>query len=157
MVNLVSYIILTYLCYKIYPLMILKIRLVVFWGFILMCPYLLDNAASPFDILLIQSFFIIFRPDAFPAVPIYVKHFPVFKRFTYTSWLFALSRALMHIVTSFGLVYLIEYFGHWGLWIIMVPVSLGFAFGLLHFEKLDIEAGNHPLKSSRDTLVKVGE
>ncbi len=140
MVNLISYIILTYLCYKIYPLIILKVRLVVFCFFIVVCPYLLDHASSPLDILLIQSFFIVFRPDAFPAIPILIKYFPIFKRFTYTSWLFALSRALMHIVTSFGLVYLVEYFGNWGLWFIMIPVSIGFVFGLYHFEKLEVEA-----------------
>lgn len=142
-VNLVSYVILTYLCYRIYPLVILRFRLKVFWLFLILCPYLLDNTSSSFEILLIQSFFIIFRPDAFPAIPILIKYFPVFKRFTYASWLFALSRALMHVVTSFGLVYLVQYWGNWGLWIIMIPVSFGFLFGLLHFEKLDQVAENH--------------
>ncbi|MFP3034339.1 MAG: MFS transporter, partial [Candidatus Tisiphia sp.] len=146
-VNLLSYIILTYLSYKIYPLVIIKIRLVIFWGFAFVCPYLLSNVSDPFEVLLIQSFFIVFRPDAFPAIPIYIKHFPVFKRFTYPSWLFALSRALMHIITSFGFIYLVNYFGHWGILIILIPVSIGFTFGVSHFEKLDKEAGNYPQKS----------
>ena len=145
-VNLVSYIILTYLCYKIYPLIILKIRLIVFWFFIAACPYLLNHATSPFDILVIQSFFIIFRPDAFPAIPILIKHFPIFKRFTYASWLFALSRALMHVVTSFGLVYLVEYFGNWGLWFIMIPTSIGFLYGLSHFGKLESDVESYHQK-----------
>lgn len=142
-VNLVSYVILTFLCYKIHPLVILRFRLKVFWFFLVLCPYLLDNVSNAFEILLIQSFFIIFRPDAFPAIPILIKYFPVFKRFTYASWLFALSRALMHVVTSFGLVYLVQYWGNWGLWVIMIPVSFGFLFGLLHFEKLEQVVGNH--------------
>ncbi len=142
-VNLVGYIILTFLCYRIYPLVILRFRLKVFWLFLILCPYLLDHTSSPFEILLIQSFFIIFRPDAFPAIPILIKYFPVFKRFTYASWLFALSRALMHVVTSFGLVYLVQYWGNWGLWVIMIPVSVGFLFGLLHFEKLEQVVGSH--------------
>ncbi len=147
MVNLVSYIILTYVCYKVYPLIILKARFIVFCFFIIACPYLLNHARNPFDILLIQSFFIIFRPDAFPALPILIKYFPVFKRFTCASWLFALSRAFMHIITSFGLVYLIEWYGNWGLWLIMLPVGIGFLFGLFHFEKLDKAAGNYPMKN----------
>lgn len=142
-VNLVSYVILTFLCYKIHPLVILRFRLKVFWFFLALCPYLLDNISNAFEILLIQSFFIIFRPDAFPAIPILIKYFPVFKRFTYASWLFALPRALMHVVTSFGLVYLVQYWGNWGLWVIMIPVSFAFLFGLLHFEKLEQVVENH--------------
>ena len=136
------------------PLIILKVRLMVFWVFIAVCPYLLNHATSPFDILLIQSFFIIFRPDAFPAIPILIKYFPIFKRFTCVSWLFALSRALMHVVTSFGLIYLIEYFGNWGLWFIMIPVGIGFLFGLSHFEKLDSDSGDYSEKLVHNQLVR---
>ncbi len=152
-VNLVSYVILTFLCYRVYPLVILRFRLKVFWFFLILCPYLLDNVSSAFEILLIQSFFIIFRPDAFPAIPILIKYFPVFKRFTYASWLFALSRALMHVITSFGLVYLVQYWGNWGLWIIMIPVSFGFLFGLLHFEKLEQVVGNHLQMKDQESAV----
>lgn len=142
MVNLASYIILTYLSYKIYPIVIIKFRLSIFWLFAFICPYLLSIVNSPFQVFLIQAFFIIFRPDAFPGVPIYIKHFPVFKRFTYPSWLFALSRALMHIITSFGLVYLVNYFGNYGILFILIPVSIGFTISILYFEKLDKEVGN---------------
>lgn len=77
-----------------------------------------------------------------PAVPIIFKHFPVFKRFTYVSFIFALSRALIFVVTSFGLIFLIEYFGYWGLLIIAIPTIIGFALGLSHFEKLEKETGD---------------
>ncbi|WP_331370576.1 MFS transporter [Rickettsia hoogstraalii] len=147
MVNLGSYIILTYLCYKIYPLILIKFRLLIFWLFAFIYPYLLSSVASPFEVLFIQSFFIIFRPDAFPAVPIYIKHFPIFKRFTYPSWLFALSRALMHIITSFGLVFLVKYFDNWGVLFILIPVSIGFTWGILYFEKLDKVVESYPQTS----------
>ncbi|MGX8188914.1 MFS transporter [Rickettsia conorii] len=62
-VNLGSYIILTYLCYKIYPLILIKFRLLIFWLFAFIYPYLLSTVASPLAVLFIQSFFIIFRPD----------------------------------------------------------------------------------------------
>ncbi|AXH77690.1 MAG: metabolite-proton [Caudoviricetes sp.] len=143
-VNLVAYIILTYLSYKIYPLKILKFRLMVFWLLALVSPFIFFSIKSPLEILLIQSVFIIFRPDAFPAIPIYIKHFPIFKRFSYTSWLFALSRVSMHLITSFGLVYLVEYFDFFGMLMIMVPTSLGFAFGVNHFKQLEKAAGNYP-------------
>jgi MFS transporter, MHS family, proline/betaine transporter len=40
---------------------------------------------------------------------------PVFKRFTCATMTFAVSRTLMFVVTSFGFVYFIDYFGNWGL------------------------------------------
>jgi MHS family proline/betaine transporter-like MFS transporter len=136
-VNLLSYIVLTYLSYKIYPLIITKIRVVIFWISLLFLPYLLDNINTAFQVMLIQSFFIIFRPDAFPSTSIFIKHFPILKRFTHTSWLFAMSRALMHVVTSFGLVYLIKSLGNAGLLIIMIPASIGFIIGVLYFSELE--------------------
>lgn len=61
---------LVYLGCKLYPLVILKFRLVLFTIFILITPYLLDNVKTPFDILLIQSFIMFFVPDTVPAIPI---------------------------------------------------------------------------------------
>ncbi|WP_425360374.1 MFS transporter [Candidatus Tisiphia endosymbiont of Ceraclea dissimilis] len=154
-VHFSSTVLLVYLSYKIYPLKIVKARLMVFWGFILVCPYLLFNIKTPLELFLIQSFFIIFRTDYSPATPIFFKYFPVFKRFTFISLSFAISRALMHVITSFGFVYLIDYFGHWGLLIIMLPTALGFAFGLSHYEKLEKEEGNYPQKLLPAAVKKV--
>jgi len=144
MVHLSSDLILTFLSYKIYPLLIVKFRLVVFWVFVLISPFIFFQLKSPLEVLLIQSFYIMFRPSDFPAVPIFIKHFPIFKRFSYTSWLFALSRVSTHILTSFGLIYLVEWFGFFGVLMLMTPMSLGFAFGFNHFKKLEQEAGNYP-------------
>ncbi len=144
LVNLLVYITLTFLCYRIYPLIITRFRLKVFWVLALILPFCLNSVTDPIHVLLIQSSFMLFNPQGLPAIAIYIKHFPIFKRFSYTSWIFALSRALMYVVTSFGLVYLVEYFGHFGVIMIMLPISIGFAYGLNHFEKLEKEAGNYP-------------
>lgn len=80
---------------------------------------------------------------AIPADSIFVIRFPVLKRFTAVSVLYALSRALMYIVTSFSLVYLTEFFGYYGLWLIMIPVILGYLWGVCHFEKLEQQSNNH--------------
>ena len=66
----------------------------------------------------------------------FISRFPVFKRFTAVSFIYALTRALMYIITSFGLVYLTEWYGHYGLWIITVPVSVGFLWGCKSFCKI---------------------
>ena len=84
-----------------------------------------------------QVLLTIFALGTLPAIPIFFKHFPVRNRFTYSSMLYAISRAFMYVITSFGLVYLTEILGYYGLWLIMLPVSIGFLWGVNHFEKLE--------------------
>lgn len=141
MLSLVSSLIYTYLSYKIYPLIILKVRLAIFCIFIVSCPYLLDHYKTPVAIFLIQLMTGLFGICTMPADTIFFRHISIFRRCTYVSLSFALSRTLMYIVTSFGLVYLIEYFGNYGLLVIITPITLGFAFGIYHFEKLEKQAG----------------
>ncbi|MDN3031086.1 MAG: MFS transporter [Candidatus Tisiphia sp.] len=140
-IELFSCIVLTYLSYKIYPLKILKVLVTTVSVFILFCPYFLYNLHNAFELFLIQSFCIALDPSVMTATPIFFKHLPVFKRFTYGSLAYALARMIMSIITAFGMVYLTEYFGHWGLLIVMIPTCIGYAFGLRHFIKLEKQAG----------------
>ncbi len=43
---------------------------------------------------------------------------------------------MIYVISAFGFVYLIECFGNWGIWVIMIPTIIGFAYGLSHFENL---------------------
>ncbi|AAY61292.1 sugar (and other) transporter family protein [Rickettsia felis str. Pedreira] len=142
-VHLISYLILTFLSYYVYPLKILRVKLVIFTVFILICPYLLNNIHNSFDVLLIQLFVVLFGFTGVPARPLYYKHFPVFKRFTYPSFIYALSRAITHVISSFGMIYVIKYFENWGL-LLLIPTAICFKWSIDHFEKLEIEAGNYP-------------
>ncbi|BFD46319.1 MAG: MFS transporter [Rickettsia endosymbiont of Sergentomyia squamirostris] len=142
-IQFLSVLTLAYLSYKIYPLVILKIILIIFSIFVLFCPYWLNNLHSPYELFLIQSIVTLFAQCEAPADPIFYKSFPVFKRFTSITVIFALSRAFMYVITSFGFAYLTKYFGNWGLLIIMIPINIGFAFGLLHFEKLEKKRENY--------------
>ncbi len=146
-VQLLGLVFIALLSYKVYPLKILKIKLIIFSIFILFCPYFISKVTSPFYLFLIQSCLVLFAMDTVPAVSIFFKHFPVFKRFTYSSLIYAVSRALMYIVTSLGLVYLTESFGTYGLFVVIVPLNIGWFFGLQHFERLEKTAGNYPHKS----------
>ncbi|WP_425361343.1 MFS transporter [Candidatus Tisiphia endosymbiont of Ceraclea dissimilis] len=140
-IQLVGMSFISYLSYRIYPLKILKVKLVIFSIFIVCSPYILNNITEPFFLFLLQAFLVLFDFGRVPAVPIFFKYFPVFKRYTYNSMIYAVSRALMYVITSFGILFLTKYFGHWGLLIIMIPISVGFTFGLRHFQKLEKEAG----------------
>ena len=140
MVTLVEFLVLlfiTFLSYKVYPLKILKVKLVIFFIFILIYPYMLHNSSSPMQVMLMQLGIVFFGVNVLPAGPIFYSHFPIFKRFTYTGFAYALSRAIVHLTTSFGIIYLTESLGPYGILVVMMPILIGFTFGLNHFENLE--------------------
>ena len=53
----------------------------------------------------------------------------------------------MYVVTSFGLVYLTDFFGYYGIWVVMFPVSIGFLWGVSHFEKLENSKNRNVLEN----------
>lgn len=133
----VSFLTYSLLSYKINPLKILKIRLLIFVPVILFYPYLLNIIQSPFELLMFQVFLVSFSIIDVPAAGIMMNHFPVLKRFTSTSLIYSFSRMTIYIVTSFGFIYLTDYFDHWGIWLFMLIFCAGFYWGIKHFEQLE--------------------
>lgn len=136
-VQISTYLLFVFLSYRIYPLKILKVKLAISFAIVLSYPYWLNNFHHEFHVLLLQCCIIFFAADASPATSIFYKYFPVLKRFTYISFTYALSRAVIYVITSFGLVYLTKFHGSWGTLIITIPVFMGYIFGLGHFEQLE--------------------
>jgi len=149
LVQLVGSLSLSFLGSKIYPLRILKFTGVTFCLIVLASPLLLRHVSTPLDLFFFQAIAVLFIPSGLPAGPIFYKHFPVLKRFTYTSFLFAMSRAVMAIFASFGLVYLVRYFDYWGLLILIVPVLVGYGWSVMYFEKLECTVRDNPAKPYR--------
>ena len=133
-----------YLCSKIHPFKILKVKFFILLLFILLIPYLLSKNISSSDLFLIQAIFVFFAYDISPAKPIIYNKIPVFKRFTYSAFTYAIARALAYIITSFSFIYATESMGYYGLWAIMIPVSIMYIFGLKHFEALEEKFGEKP-------------
>jgi MFS transporter, MHS family, proline/betaine transporter len=130
------------LSYRIYPININKF---LFGGLVLcvaLLPYLLDHLTDPSHVLMIQIVLGAFGVGAFPATAIFYRHFPVLRRMTLVSMGFALAKAFMFVVTSFGLIYLNLWMGNWGLWAIMIPSMLVYIWALKHFEKIDLPYKN---------------
>ena len=136
-----------FLTFKIHPLKVLKFRLAIFTVFILLFPFLTSLISTPKQLLLFQICLMGLAPSPYPAISIFFKHFPIFKRFTYASVLHAVSHAFIYIITSFGVIYLVKIFGQLGVLILIYPLCLGFAFALKYFEKLEKEVGNYPLNT----------
>lgn len=127
----------TFLCYKIYPLKIINVRTNIFICFIIFFPFFLNNLNSVTELFIMQIIVCIFQPTASPADATLFTHFPVFKRFTSVSFLYALARAVINIITSFGCVYLTDLFSYWGLLIIFIPVIISFKWGVKVYREID--------------------
>ncbi len=52
----------------------------------------------------------------------------------------------MYVVTAFGLVYLINYFGNWGIVILFIPFIVLYGFGLHYFDVLE-KLRNRPMQN----------
>ncbi|WP_425360519.1 MULTISPECIES: MFS transporter [unclassified Candidatus Tisiphia] len=136
-IQLFTMLLLSYLSYRISPLKIIKVRWVIFFTFIIFCPYFLDKVSTPIHLLIIQILIILFAPDSSPASAIFYKYFPVFKRFTCSSVVYALAHATISIVTSFGFIYCTKYMGQLGILCIMLPIVISYGFGVFYFARLE--------------------
>ena len=137
LVELVAMILTVFVSYRIYPLKILKFKVLLFIPFLCVLPFLIANSPTPSMIFFIQVVAVTLCFSGIPATAILYVHFPVFKRFTYVSFIYAISRSLMAVVTSFGIVYLTDFFGPWGLYFIFIPLISTFLWGIYHYEKLE--------------------
>ena len=132
----------SFLSYKVYPLLISKVRGYSFLLSVILLPFLITHANNHYHIFSIQVLLLLCTLNDYPSVSIFVKYFPVLKRVTATSFLYASTRAIMYIITTFSLVYLTEWIGHFGLWLVSIPVAIGFIAGIGHFEKLESRKTN---------------
>ena len=143
-VDLVGIIVIVFLSYRIYPLKIIRTILKLFMLIIVPIVFFFPEITSSTQLLFIQCLSAVLLFDHSSAIPIFYRHFPLLRRFTSVSVVYAMSRAVMYIITSFGAVYLVEQFGNRGILIIIIPTAIAFYISLNYFQKLEIASGNHP-------------
>jgi MFS family permease len=136
-VDMFGLIFLAYISTRIYPIKILKAKLFLFFACILFFPAVMNTYSSASTVFIFQCLASLFVFDHVPATPIFYKHFPVIKRFTYTSLLSSVAKLMTYAITSFGLVYATQYFGYYGIFIILIPVGVLFYLAVRHFEILE--------------------
>jgi MFS family permease len=149
-VNLISALIFAMLSYKFAPLRLIKCKLMAFLILLACFPFSISTWNSAKTILIFQCLMVFFRFDHIPAAPIFIKHFPVLKRFRYSSFLLSSAYLSIYIITSFGLVLLSKQFGHMSILLFFIPFGICFAWAIGYFEQkekaekkqqLDIEKG----------------
>lgn len=124
---------------KYHPLKILKIRFIIAVPFFIISPFLLSVATKAYYVVMIQMASFILNPRVFPAGAVLNRTFPVLQRFKILTMTFAVAQALMAIVTSFCVPIIKMKFSSVGLLIVIVPLLIGFWYGLQHFYKLETE------------------
>jgi len=137
LIQLARVIIISILSYRIHPLKILRFLGVVFFVFSLFLPYLLNCASEWYHIFALQIVLSIFTIGSVPADAIIIKHFSVLRRVMFAGVLFSFAGAIAYIITSFGLVYLNEFFGHYGLLFITLTVALSYLWAVNHYAYLE--------------------
>jgi MHS family proline/betaine transporter-like MFS transporter len=136
-VDLIVLLFFALLSYKIHPLKILKCKAAIYVPFFLLLPLMLSYTGSPALLFLVQAINLAFALTESPAVAVFIMRFPVFRRFTYYGIIAAISSAILNTATAFGFIYITDALGFWGLLCIMLPINLGFLWGLRHFGKLE--------------------
>jgi len=122
---------------KVRPLKILRARGLGTLALAIILPMAIMNVSKPTDIFFLQLIILFTGLEPLPADAIFIKYFPVLKRFKYVGLLNSLRMIFMFTGTSFGFVYLNQSIGYWGLLVIIAPISIGFLWGVRHFKKLE--------------------
>ena len=134
-VDLFGLMVLVYLSARFYPLKILKLKLYLFFASVISFPHIMSLYPDPNVVFVYQCLAALFVFDHIPATPIFYRHFPILKRFTYTSLISAVAKLLTYFITSFGLVFTTKYYGYYGIFLILIPIGLMFLASVKFFEK----------------------
>ncbi len=140
--SIFSTIILCILSKKYHPLKFLKYILIAVLFVIPFVPYLLENITNLYFITIIQFLLYAFI-SSFYNEAMWIKHFPIQRRFMVIATAFGVSTAIGYTIISFGLNPLATYLGHYAILVFYIPAIFGFIWGLNYLKKLEIKAGRY--------------
>ena len=90
----------------------------------------------------------------------WMKHFPISKRFTAAATIFGISTAIGYAVVAYGLIPLTRWFGYYGIWVLYAPIIIGFIWALNYLMKLEKASGTYDSypdePRTKDTVVEEG-
>lgn len=154
-INLLNAVLLTIIVYKVHPIRVLQYRFMFFVPLLLLYPFLLTNISSELELFIIQILSILLGCTSFPANPVIFKHFPILRRFTHSTFTFAIAKAVTYCITAFGTIYLFKFFNHMGLLLLLVPVNIGYFFALNFFKKLEIRDKSYDYLDTKIPAVQI--
>jgi MHS family proline/betaine transporter-like MFS transporter len=132
-----------YMAYKFNPMKILRVLSGLYIpGILIMIP-LVQFYQTPQMIFAFQIFTMCLCPNTLPAEPIIFKYFPLFKRFRAVSITFALASAIVYAISSFGVEFIVSISNFIGLYVLIIPFSIAYLWGLNNFIKEEIKKGEY--------------
>lgn len=138
-----------YIAYKFNPLKILRVLSNLYIpGIMIMIP-LVEFYQTPEMIFAFQIFTMCLCPNTIPADPVIFKYFPLFKRFRAVGITFALASAIVFAISSFGVEFIVNISNFIGLYVIVIPFSIAYLWGLNNFIKKEKQKGNYSLFNTR--------
>ena len=130
-----------YLYKFIHPIKIIKVSIFVLVIALLITPYCLANIHALGGEIIIFALQVGVELVAFTSILIWFKYFPVSKRFTTVATTFGISSATGYAVSSYGLIPLTAWFGHYGIWVLYLPFVAGLIWATDCLTKLEKDSG----------------
>jgi MHS family proline/betaine transporter-like MFS transporter len=91
----------------------------------------------------------------------WMKHFPISKRFTAVATTFGISSAVGYAIVAYGLIPLTTWLGYYGIWVLFAPAIIGFIWALSYLMKLEKVSGaydSYPDEPrTKDTALEEGD
>lgn len=108
----------------------------------LIMPFIFDNFMSESLLIIIYCLcFIVISGDSHMVAVVY-RNVPTLKRFRFATLTFSISRALIAIISGFGLVVMQPYLGNYTYSVFGLPFLIGYLFAIKHFRDLDMKNPN---------------
>ncbi|WPX97337.1 MFS transporter [Candidatus Bandiella euplotis] len=133
------------LCFvrKYHPIKIVKVTIFFFLICLPFIPWWLSNVSGTISLTALQFVMFSFAIYVVGMEVVCFRYFPIATRFTLIATTFGVASAIGQVVITFGLIPLMEHLGYYGLWVIYVPVAIGFLYGVNYIEKLEKKRGSY--------------
>ena len=125
-----------YLYKSIHPIKIITASTFVLVIALFFMQYCLENIHVLGDERMIFALQIGVELVAFTSILMWFRYFPVSMIFTTIATTFGISSASGYAISSYGLIPLTEWFGHYGIWALNAAVVVGFIWALNYLTKL---------------------
>ena len=110
-------------------------------------PFFLKFIPGTLGIFIVQLSCLCFCIDEFPASPVFVKQFSIFKRATIVLFVSAIAQCFAALVWLGPIQIAIKYFGYFAWLIILLPMSLIATIGTIYFKKLEDKSVNFAVQN----------
>lgn len=106
-------------------------------GLLVIIPFLLNVFPSEVITLIIYCLVFITIGGDSHLLPVVYRNVPTLKRFKFSAINFSVSRALIAVISGFGLVVMQPYLGNYTCTVFGLPFLIGYLFAIKHFKELD--------------------